>query len=524
MNVEVSGEVPSGTASVSVWGRLDAFLERLGDRLNPILVKEARQALKSRQFLLTFSLMLLCGWAWSMLSASWNAGSIDATRSTAMVFMGYLVILVVPTLIIVPFSAFQSLAAERNEGTFELLWISSLASHQIVLGKLATAVLQAMVFFSALAPCIAFTYLLRGLDIVTIGFTLTYTVLVCLLFCCLALMLATLTRVTQLNVLVSALLVVGLVIWAWAWMFIVGEAFVEEGAPFDEPLFWVVNACIVSFMISFMILFVTAAAAQMSFAADNHSTRLRIVMLGQQVLFVSWVVGLFAMNERVDMGDMGYLFPVAAAYWAITGGLMTGELAELSPRARRSLPRTALGRVFCTWFNPGSGTGYVFALTNLAVCYLTITAAAAGRGGSDLRLCLVTGCLLWGYVAFYLGMGSLLIRALRRRVRFGPMAGLMVQCLLASGGILMPMTFQLSMYRIFSDDYTMLQMPNWGWSLVELFDNWQAPSSSLAAVTLVVPIAGAVVFVLNLFAAAREVAQTRLATPQRVLDDSAPAA
>ena len=38
-------------------------LERLGDRFNPIVVKEVRQALKSRQFVLTFLLLLLAAWA-----------------------------------------------------------------------------------------------------------------------------------------------------------------------------------------------------------------------------------------------------------------------------------------------------------------------------------------------------------------------------------------------------------------------------------------------------------------------------
>ena len=41
---------------------LEKLLARIGDRLNPILVKEARQALKSRQFTVTFSLLLFGAW------------------------------------------------------------------------------------------------------------------------------------------------------------------------------------------------------------------------------------------------------------------------------------------------------------------------------------------------------------------------------------------------------------------------------------------------------------------------------
>ena len=55
--------LPSARVSAGV-GRL---LGWLGDWLNPILVKEARQALKSRQFVITFGLLLICGWVWSIL-------------------------------------------------------------------------------------------------------------------------------------------------------------------------------------------------------------------------------------------------------------------------------------------------------------------------------------------------------------------------------------------------------------------------------------------------------------------------
>ena len=48
-------------------------------------------------------------------------------------------------------------------------------------GKLGSAILQMMVYYSALAPCIAFTYLLRGIDIITIGLFLAYSFLASLL-------------------------------------------------------------------------------------------------------------------------------------------------------------------------------------------------------------------------------------------------------------------------------------------------------------------------------------------------------
>ena len=50
----------------TAWDRFESLLMRASDRLNPILVKEARQALRSRQFIFTFFLMLAAGWIWSI--------------------------------------------------------------------------------------------------------------------------------------------------------------------------------------------------------------------------------------------------------------------------------------------------------------------------------------------------------------------------------------------------------------------------------------------------------------------------
>ena len=176
------------------WTRTEALLDRAGDRLNPILVKEARQAMKSRQFVTTFSLLLICGWLWTVLFISFGYPAIKYAPVGPGVLLGYYLVLSVPLLIVVPYAAFRSLAAEREDGTYELLSITTLTSRQIVLGKLGSAILQMMVYYSALAPCIAFTYLLRGIDIITIGLLLAYTFLASLLLSALGLMMATVTR------------------------------------------------------------------------------------------------------------------------------------------------------------------------------------------------------------------------------------------------------------------------------------------------------------------------------------------
>ena len=45
-----------------VWTAIETRLAALAERANPILVKETRQALKSRQFVVTFLIVLVACW------------------------------------------------------------------------------------------------------------------------------------------------------------------------------------------------------------------------------------------------------------------------------------------------------------------------------------------------------------------------------------------------------------------------------------------------------------------------------
>ena len=53
------GSSPFASRAPDWWQFLEAQLERLSEYVNPILVKESRQSLKSKQFLITFVLLLI---------------------------------------------------------------------------------------------------------------------------------------------------------------------------------------------------------------------------------------------------------------------------------------------------------------------------------------------------------------------------------------------------------------------------------------------------------------------------------
>ncbi len=159
---------------MSVLLALVTRLERLGDRFNPIVVKDVRQALKSRQFVGTFLLLLLAAWAGSIFGVSYLGESIDYGSPAVTFYAGFLFALCAASLVIVPFSTFRSIVEERTETTLELLQITALSPVQIVRGKTLSAMVQVLVYYCAIAPFIAFTALLPGFDVVHVAFSLVH--------------------------------------------------------------------------------------------------------------------------------------------------------------------------------------------------------------------------------------------------------------------------------------------------------------------------------------------------------------
>ena len=106
--------------------RLNQFADRLSDRLNPLLVKEVRQALKGRLFLTAFGLLLLGAWGVSLLGVN-AAGEAIYSQSTPGLLGAYVVALQIAVLAFVPTVAFRSMQAESEFNTWELVCITTLS-------------------------------------------------------------------------------------------------------------------------------------------------------------------------------------------------------------------------------------------------------------------------------------------------------------------------------------------------------------------------------------------------------------
>jgi len=508
------------------WARFERLLVALGDRLNPILVKETRQALKSRQFVLT--LLLSFAWGWSLLGVAMIGQEIFYGSHGPTMFVGYYLILAFPLLVVVPYSAFRSLAAEQEERTYEMLSITALGPRQIVWGKFGSAVTQVIVYLSAVTPCLAFTYMLQGVAILSIAWIVFYVSVASMGLSMICLFLGTLTTEKYLQVIVSVLAIIGLLLafYMGCWIPFAMLTFGGEQV-FREKEFWITNAALVTFVVGYFLLVFEAAAAQITFAADNRSTRLRMVMLGQFALWTAWMA--FAWIEsKAEPGVLSVFAVFAVLHWAVMGTMMSGESPDLSLRVRRRLPRSTLGRVFLTWFNPGPCTGFMFAVAGLLgvllmvmVGYVAqpIVAASSNRYTSNPERSVWFAFFALCYGTFFLGLGLLLIRAIRKVSPVGILTALLFQCLLVLAFSGIPAIIQMmSSYR--NQDYSALQVINPVWTSAYLLDKGLPAAESALLMTLV-PAAALLMFVLNLPGVVRELRYVRLAAPERVAEEDA---
>jgi len=137
------------------------------DRVNPLVVLELRRGLRARTFSAAFVLLLAGGAITALIAyASYDGrGGRVGSRSFFALYIG----LAAMAFFVLPYGAFRSLSREREENTWPLLVLTGLGPRRILAGKVGSTLLQALLYASALAPFLLFSYLLQGVDLVTVA-------------------------------------------------------------------------------------------------------------------------------------------------------------------------------------------------------------------------------------------------------------------------------------------------------------------------------------------------------------------
>ncbi|MCA9140564.1 MAG: hypothetical protein KDB00_27520, partial [Planctomycetales bacterium] len=461
--------------------------------------------------------LLAASCAWTIMGIVFNAPDVYYIPSGDSMMMGYFLILSVSMFAFVPLVAFRSLAAELDEGTYEMLAITRLSAWRIVSGKLNSAVLQMMIYFSAIVPCLAFCYLLRGIGLLTIALAVAVVFTTAMVLTSLALVLSTLAKGRTLQTFLLVGLVAFIVIVEFMCCGFVFSLVISE--QWSGTWFGFLSSFLLAF--SFVVLFTAAAAARIAPVTENRSTRLRAILFVQQIIWVTTMA--YAAWETGDFEWINYGLLYLGIFWIVVGVFMVGESSELSPRVRRELPATYATRMLLTWWMPGSGTGFMFVVSTAigGLIVLAGTSLFGDQVGISNRGVAtpppVFATMMIGYVVGYLGVIRLLTMPFVKR--FGPsfVAPLIAAVLTCFSGVIIPAVIDVAIQGRVSINYSALHVSNCFWTWTESFTS-RGMRGEISALILVI---GLAVLSVNLILLFREFRYRRIAVPLRVKQDVA---
>jgi hypothetical protein len=371
----------------------------LGDGIPAVLVREVRQALRSRSFRIAFLLVLTAGLVAAIAVAS--VGQLTQQRSESIgrqLFELLVGGLFLTCLVQVPHGAFASMSAEWEEDTYDLLAITNLGPRRIVGGKLVSSLLQALLHMCALTPVAVFCFLLRGVGLLQILVLALAVVSLCAAYSSIAIALASLSRNRVLRGVLQGLLLLGVI------FFSIG---LYEELNFDRLLrgisvaeTWTYVGLLASLCVGATVLGVEVANARLSHPEENRSSGLRLAVCGIVLGFFAWLQGAM-MNLSYAFEPLTYVTMALVAAGTIFASSFVTESEALGRRVRLDVPRQRWIALLTAPFLPGGARGLLLAALCFAAafgyyCAVYFTQASALKADTGEAFFLLTrGPVSW---------------------------------------------------------------------------------------------------------------------------------
>jgi hypothetical protein len=381
------------------------LLARWGDGLNPLVVKEVRQGLRTRVFWGSFGLMLLACLLLSLRAFAVVRESAFSENGQDF-FLGFYTCLGVAHFFIIPYNAYRSLAREREDETWVLLVLTGLGPRRILRGKVASYLVQAGLYASAVAPFLLFSYYLNGIDLPTILLALvlgaTWLVFLTVVGVCAA----TLADGRVGRALVHLLLLGALVVALIQGLFITFGVLHEGSRMLREPAFLAVLVGGLWLTLGYGWLFFETAAARLSLPTENYTRGPRRALAVQLLVTGGLLLLLWGLLGRDE-----YAVAVVSILGSIhlgLAGLFVATDADGQARVLRAGTRP------WSLFRPGAVRGFRLVLvlvvvwTGLCMALLALSTRHGGARDQVLVLgVLVAPAYALLYLSLALGVGRL---------------------------------------------------------------------------------------------------------------------
>ncbi len=281
----------------------EAPINEFPDRLSPMLVKELRQGLRTKGFIVAF-LVIQGILALSVLAAQESGSSGNGS---------FFWILGLALVTVLPLRALAAFATEESRENLDLVRLTKLTTWRIVLGKWAALAAQSALFITTILPYVALRYFIGGVNPL-LDLTWVFTLfLVGITYTGAALALSSIKNaIARLG---SAAVIFITSIWALGLAY---EMYYERGAlPGHSLLAWILISVVITGALLFALL---SASEALSSGIENYATPRRITVL----------VGLLALlvAARNSTGDAKYLILTMSA--AVTAVGFLTAFSELS--------------------------------------------------------------------------------------------------------------------------------------------------------------------------------------------------
>ncbi|HEB52823.1 MAG TPA: hypothetical protein ENI87_06175 [bacterium] len=395
---------PAGERSADRWSRWS-------DHLNPILVREVQQAIKGRVFPLTILIAL----AISVVIAAVVSEEYSFGGTGRNAFRAGFATLIPLVLFVVPMQAYNSMRTELKGGIVEQLLLTRLSPSRVLSGKLQAAMVQFVLYVSILSPLLATSYLLRGVDVVTIGLSLLMALILCVTATALAVSSAAQGVVPALQPIANLGTAFGLGIGTFGMISAVVSGGFEAmlGALVRSGSFSAVVSAVLLLALLSTALSWLAARSFLLHAFENRSSAFRVLLFVLPVLAYGWLLAFVEPRHRDGA------FPILTfgllLVSIVFGVFMVTEQGRMSPRVDAHVPKAGWRALLLAPLLPGRDRGalclllFHVLLVAIAVAFWPLASVRRWHPAAVLPR---VGAMTMAYVWVYLG----LLRWLRARL------------------------------------------------------------------------------------------------------------
>ena len=353
------------TSATPVEPRRTLF-DRLDDAMNPIVVKELRQAVQSRFVVAVLLIFLMLQLLWIGVrllifgvQAEFESIDFQAGRE---VFAAQQGILLFTCMVFLPLYTGIRLAAERNDANTDLLYVTTIKPGAIIFGKLLSAIVLAILILSACMPFMALTYYLRGIDWPSIVVILGIDLLVVFASVEAMVFLAVIpcSRVFKAMLALGGLIAL---VYTFAGTIVGTTELTRTGVSslFRERMFSIAAANFVFAMLALCGLLYTWSIAMLGVPSANRALPVRVFAM------LLWTVSLVLTVVEMQFW-VGPMPQAALIIWMVTMTffaslnlvIASGERRNFSQRLTRTIPRWGILRRLAFLFYSGAAGGVLF--------------------------------------------------------------------------------------------------------------------------------------------------------------------